>query len=167
MENFRGDQRLMQTSSPGPDLQPWMAPAIVLTLAGLVWVLLRPGVIRFVFWLLHSEDGRMRFRRLVEQEFEDEFVRWEATADTVEGLVESVTLQGSVLREVKEATKDLPSMTGAFNRLAKAIEDLTHQMERVDETVTRMEEREKMRYGPERRGSDRPDTGQRRRDEDR
>jgi hypothetical protein len=155
----------MQTS--GPDLQPWMAPAIVLTLAGLVWVLLRPAVIRFVFWLLQSDDGRLRFRRYVEDEFDPEFTRWEATADTVEGLVESVTLQGSVLREVKEATKDLPSMTGAFNRLAKAIEDLTHQMERVDETVTRMEEREKMRYGgPERRGGHHPDTGHRRRDED-
>lgn len=145
-----------------------IAPAAVWTaIVAVVGILLRGQIARLVLKLLADEPGRtrdlifdvldtktghVRLRAMLDEVYADRIRRADefhqislANRDKLDAVVESQKMQGLALREVEDKMGELPRMTEALERVAEATAKISEEMQAVNLSMARIDEREKER----------------------
>lgn len=122
---------------------------------------------------LESKEGRTRMRALMDDLYKERMQHIDAqlrlsldlaqtNRQILEGVTESIKLQGAALRTVETQVRDLPQMTRVLSELTEATKAISTEMEGVNIWMSRMDERERMRERLERRSHNEPDHPHRR-----
>lgn len=127
-----------------------------------------------VFRALESGSGRARLKTLMDELYAERMrlndsalARAISVADankqTLEGVTQSQLLQGAAIKEVSDKVREVPRLINALESLAETTANISKEMQAINLSMARIDEREKER---ERRWHDeRPHPGRRSNDQ--